>query len=195
MARLSTARVQRRVPETRARALLLLGLTTTLAVAGVVLPTASDDSVRRDADAVVALVRRVKQAAERHYLDTGRFAVEQPRKASTTAQQLASPQDYPGWRGPYLPRPLSHGDHPGKRSIEILDRAEGLWPGGMRCAQTGRVLCETRQGSVLLLRGVPKEVAKRVDLLLDRSLESEDPEWAKHGCVEYRAGSLSILVA
>jgi hypothetical protein len=47
---------------------------------------------------------------------------------------------------------------------------------------------------VLILRGIPERVAIEVDQILDRNNKNGSELWDRSGTVEYRSGSLAILI-
>jgi hypothetical protein len=173
---------------------LLAAAALILSVAGKVVPIADRDRFELVANNVVELCSSLKGAVERHLEDTGRYPVADSKADSAAAQQLFDPQSYAGWKGPYCKSRLSVRDHPLGHSMILMDRNEGLWGRGFPLNSRDSSDRNPGAASVLILRGIPERVAIEVDQILDRNNKNGSELWDRSGTVEYRSGSLAILI-
>jgi hypothetical protein len=76
-----------------------------------------------------------------------------------------------------------------------MDRNVGLWGRGFPLHSRDSSDSNPGAASVLILRGFPERVAIEVDQILDRNNKNGSELWDRSGTVEYRSGSLAILIA
>ena len=157
-------------------------------IAGIVHPVLRD--VRNDADAsrILALCAALKDSCEQHFAETGRYATELSDGQSPDAHQLALPQEYPNWDGPYLERPIGPDDNPFGGKLMILPSLASS--GGFDPTGRGERTLDGR-GQYVRLTHVPQEVATLVDDAIDRNVPGE---WMKTGQVEYDPTDTGTLI-
>jgi hypothetical protein len=76
-----------------------------------------------------------------------------------------------------------------------MDRSEGLWGRGFQLEGEAATASTKGPGSVLIFRGIPESVAHTVDGIIDSDNKSGDEAWMRSGTVEFRSGSLAILLS
>lgn len=182
---------------------VLIGLAVAALVAAVALPAAGRITGDARVDGVLDTLHRLESATARHLHDTGGTAVEFSPSPNGGAygrpryHQLAMSQDTPGWRGPYLERPLSREDNPLGGVIYLQNQLDAAPAQGFRLQGAGGPLT-TGEGQFVVFHDVPEDVADRVDRQLDRELRDDAGDWAASGRVEWTpggGGSLSIWIS
>ena len=161
-----------------------------LLLAGVVVPIMRDVKRGSTASHILTLISLLRESADRHHRDTGRYAEETSTASDEDAHQLSQPQDYSGWCGPYLDQPFSTETNPcgGASSlVPTLSDTGGFDPTGRGDVQLAG------PGQCLTLSGVPLEIAHEIDQAIDRNVPGD---WTDTGRVKYDEAkqTLSALI-
>jgi hypothetical protein len=156
--------------------------------------------VQQDGQAskILAVADTLKKAADKHYADTGRLAVEYSPTAAgaytnAASHQLSMQQTYANWRGPYLDHPLTRADNPFQGAIYVYASLNLSQTGGGFNLTGGGSNTHTGNGQTAVLYGVPVAVAQRVNDALDKNIPGA---WEATGRVEFTAagGILAIYL-
>ncbi|MEZ6196909.1 MAG: hypothetical protein R3F20_14465 [Planctomycetota bacterium] len=180
---------------------ILIAVSVLLLILAVGIPAA--DRIRSDSQVgdVLATVERLSEACERHHRDTGRMAVEfSPTKngeaySDPRYHSLSISQSRPGWKGPYLARPVGLEDNPFGGPVYLQNNLSASPANGFRLAGSQGETTEG-PGQFVVFYGVPEEIARLIDAQLDKGFaDSED--WKTTGSVEWTdsgSGGLSIFL-
>lgn len=165
---------------------------------GLVLPALGSAHLDPRAKRILDLVERVREAVARHHADTGRFATEYsgPAYRRDRFHELSRRQATPGWRGPYLERPLSSRDNPFGGFVYLYADLEGAAAraNGFHLEGENAPLV-AGPGQFLALSRVPFAVAIQIDAALDAGVPGP---WQRCGRVEYSdalGGTLMVFLA
>lgn len=177
-----------------------------IVLAGILAPALQSFVIDAKANRILALCDLLKEACARFTADTNRSATElglNPPFLDPTKHDLSLNSSVPGWKGPYIEKPLDYKDAPNDGSafamIWLEDRlicSLGTLPVGFDLKGNGVRLESVDPnipgGNCLSLSRISPEVALAVNDKWDSTLGSTD--WQTTGRVMYDEGEQVLCI-
>ena len=172
----------------------VLAIAGVVLLAGLVLPALGSTHLDSRAARVLDVVKRLADAARSYHADTGDLATEYSGRAYQRDRyhELSKRQPIEGWRGPYLPRPLSRRDNPFGGFVYLYENLEGAAARANGFLLEGEGAAKTSgAGQFVAFSRVPRDLAMQVDAALDDGVPGD---WDRHGRVEFAEDNEGTLM-
>ncbi len=153
---------------------LVIAIVTILAVAMVPIIRSSieDANIAK----MLQLADILKDACQRHYSDTGRYAWEFSGSPIAVNHQLAYDIGTPNWNGPYISKPISADDAVYGGWVSLF------WAVGRFDLDSNGINEITSSCNWMRFSAIPESLALKVNNKLDKSIPGD---WRSAGKVEY----------
>lgn len=152
-------------------------------LAGFLVPLARDLIVTSKVNRMLATIDAARDACIRFHQDTDSFGYEDtgdPRTAlfsdpthHTLSLTPATLTPIPGWKGPYLRRPLTIADNPFSGRVAVLSPLSANASGGFDLMGDGNK--KTGNGNFILFEDISQEVAEELDKRIDPEISGSSP--------------------